>query len=162
VWGEHEPTMRELGEVLRLAARSEEDILVSKNRPADVALLVANTSEVNSRFFKSRFGPDRIALFTALMAAQIPVDVIDEEEVIEDETLNNYRALYVVDPHVDSRAQSKIKEWVHEGGTLWASYAALSRQEYDEPASTFDEVFGLRTRGTVEPIPDAATSHVVQ
>lgn len=41
------------------------------------------------------------------------------------------------------------------GGTLWASCAALSRQEYDEPSTALDGVFGLKSRGAVAPFPSA-------
>jgi hypothetical protein len=153
VWGEHAPTMKDIGEAMRLAARAEDDLLAARNRPSDVALLVANTSEINNRYFSYEFGRERIAMYTALADAQMPVDIIGEEEILEDGALGRYRALYVGDLHVDSRAQQKIKDWVADGGTLWASYAALGRQEYDEPSTAMDEVFGLKSRGPLEPQP---------
>ena len=156
VWGENPATMKDLGEALRLAARCESDLLAAKNRPADVALLVANTSEINDRFLSSGFGGERIATMTALADAQIPVDIIGEEEVVEDDILSRYRALYVCDPHVDSRAQQRIKEWVAAGGVLWAAGSALARQEYDEPSTALDEVFGLQDRGPIESRPPSA------
>jgi hypothetical protein len=47
--------------------------------------------------------------------------------------------------------QHKIKEWVESGGTVWADYAGLARQEYDQPSPLFDEVFGLQSRGPLTP-----------
>jgi hypothetical protein len=61
--------------------------------------------------------------------------------------------LYACDPHVDSRAQQKIKNWVADGGVLWAAGSALARQEYDEPSTALDEVFGLQSRGPIESRP---------
>jgi hypothetical protein len=155
VWGEDSATMRDIGRGLRLAGRTEDDLLASRNRPADAALLVANTSEINGRHFAYDFGRDRIALLTAMCDAQLPLDIIGEEEVVEDDILKNYRALFVCDPHVNSRAQEIIKQWVADGGTLWSTYAGLARQEYDEPSDRFDEVFGLSSRGPIEPAPAA-------
>jgi len=110
---------------------------------------------------------DRHDIFAALMDAQVPVEIVGEEEVIEDDALKRYRALYVADPHVDSRTQRKIKEWVRGGGVLWASHAALARQEYDETSPLFDEVFGLEERGKVialegAPDPDAGEEITVE
>jgi len=152
VWSEHPQTLREIGEALRMAARTEPDLLAADNRPSDAAILVANTSEMYSVYNDWGFDRERQTLYSALIDGQIPAEVVGEEEIIEDGALERYRALYVGDSHVDSRAQDKIKEWVRGGGTLWASYAALIRQEYDEPSAAFDEVFGLKLRGKVLPI----------
>lgn len=151
VWAEDIHTYREIGETMRQIARCEDDILAATPRPAQAALLVANTSEINAAFFAYPIGRERISVFAALKDSQVPVEVVGEEEVIEDRALDRYRILYVTDPHVDSRAQAKIKDWVRRGGTLWADYAGLARQEYDERAKPMDEVLGLEERGPVEP-----------
>ncbi|MGE0609592.1 MAG: hypothetical protein AB7O62_21050 [Pirellulales bacterium] len=155
VWGEDAATMQDIGQSLRLAGRTEDDLLASTNRPADAALLVANTSEINARHFSYDFGRDRLGVATALSDAQIPWEIVGEEEIIQGDALKNYRVLYVCDPHVASQTQAKIKQWVADGGTLWATYAALSGQEYGETSGTFDEVFGLKDRGPVLPAPAA-------
>jgi len=152
VWSEHPQTLKEIGEALRLAARCEPDLLAADNRPADAALLVANTSEMYSVYTSWGFAAERIAVFHALLNAQVPVEIVGEEEIIEDDALSRYRVLYVADSHVDSRAQEKIKEWVRGGGTLWASSLSLIRKEYDEDSRAFDEVFGLKSRGEVVPL----------
>jgi len=174
-WAEDERTLREIGETLRLIARAEGDILSSEPRPADAALLVANTTEINARYFVESqatvnpgyygnypFGRERMAIFSAFLDAQVPMELLSEEEVVEDDALSRYRILYVADPHVARRAQKKIKQWVADGGTLWASYAALSRQEFDEPSGLFDEVLGLESRGEVRPFPYHYGRYVAQ
>lgn len=151
VWAEDPGTYRQIGESMRQIARCEEDILAASPRPRDAALLVANTSEINAAFFPYPIGRQRISIYAALKDSQVPVDVVGEEEILEDDALTRYRILYVSDPHVRSPVQQKIKQWVAEGGTLWADYAGLARQEYGERSTLMDEVFGLKDRGEVEP-----------
>jgi hypothetical protein len=151
VWAEDKESQRQLGGMMRQIGRTEPDLLAAKNRPTDAAILVANTSEINSTYFKYPFERERVAVYNALNDAQLPVELVGEEEVLEDNALSRYKILYVCDPHVDSRVQQKIKEWVAAGGTLWADYAALARQEYDQPSTLMDDVFGLQARGAIEP-----------
>lgn len=151
VWAEDKNTQKDLGDALRKVAKTETDILASKRRQHEVALLVANTSETNGAYFQYPFDRERTAIYSSLIDAQVPVEVVGEEEIIEDDALKNYRVLYVCDPHVNAKAQQKIKEWVAAGGTLWADYAGLARQEYDQPSGILNEAFGLESRGPVVP-----------
>ncbi len=153
-WAEDELTVKTWAETLAWTGRLEKELLGSELRPAQAALLIANTAEINSPYLRTSLVPsrplsERQNVFAALMDAQVPVEIVGEEEIIEDGALDRYRALYVTDPHVDHRAQEKIKEWVRGGGVLWATHGALVREEYDTPATRFDEVFGLADRGPV-------------
>jgi hypothetical protein len=156
-WAESELTIRAWADSLAWTGRFEKELLGAAARPAEAALLIANTSEINSPFLSTSLAPsrplnERQNLFAALLDAGVPVELVGEEEIIEDGALSRYKALYVTDPHVDSRAQERIKEWVKAGGVLWASHAGLMREEYDVATTRFDEVFGLASRGApVEP-----------
>jgi hypothetical protein len=153
VWAEDKGTQFDIGDAMRKVGRTEADIVASKRRQHDVAILVANSSETNAAYFQYPFDRERMAIYSALADAQVPVEVVGEEEITEDDALKNYRVLYVCDPHVTARAQEKIKAWVAAGGTLWVDYAGLARQEYDQPSHTMDEVFGLQSRGDIQPYP---------
>jgi hypothetical protein len=151
VWADNPKTLREWAELSRMTARWETDILAATNRPAQAAILVDNTAEINARYLQTSFRRgeplfDRVAMFVALADAGIPVEVIGAEEVIEDDILARFKALYVCDPHLDRRTQERIRDWVRAGGVLWASYAAGARDEYDEPSVILDPVFGLAAR----------------
>jgi len=168
-WADHEPTVREWSELLGKVGRFEEDILAAHRRPAGAAILVANTSEINTAYINTAFHRypllERAAMYIALMDAKVPVEAVGEEEVLEDDILKNYRVLYVSDPHVSAGAQDLIREWVHGGGVLWANYAALARDEYDQPSDRFNEVFGIADRPPLEPAPttwqEADAEHIV-
>jgi len=150
-FAEDPETLKQIGSTMRKLRRTEADILAAKNRPVDAAILVDNTSEINGQYFEYPFDHDRMAIYAALNDQQIPVDIVGAEEVLEDNALSRYKVLYVCDPHVLTSVQQKIKAWVAAGGTLWADYAAMARQEYDEPSTLLDEVFGLKSRGPVLP-----------
>lgn len=151
VFAEDRETQRQIGAMMHQIGRTEPDLMAAKPRPAEAAILVANTSEINSAYFRYPFERERVGLYSALNEAQIPVEIVGEEEILEDDALKRYRILYVAEPHVNSKVQGKIKQWVADGGTLWADYAGLARNEYDEASPLFNEVFGLQTRGALTP-----------
>ncbi|MCX7705299.1 MAG: beta-galactosidase trimerization domain-containing protein, partial [bacterium] len=151
---------RDWCEMLRWTARCEDDIVKSRMRKSDVALLIANSSEICSAFYSATnfetelvgraFGARtmfrRAGIYTALLNANIPVEIISEEEIVEN-GLDRYRVLYVVDTHVREDVQKIIKNWVQNGGTLWADYLGIARNEYDQDSTFFNDVFGLSGRG---------------
>jgi len=148
-------------EMLDWTSKCENDIVESRLRPADAAILIANSSEINSAFYsatnfetelaggayRTRALFRRAGLYTCLLDGNIPVEIISEEEIMEDNILDRFKVLYVVDTHVKTEVQEKIKQWVKNGGTLWADYIALARNEYDENSDIMNDVFGLSSRG---------------
>ncbi len=152
-WAEHELTQRQWHRLSRWVANLEDDMLATHRRPAEAAILVANTTETNSAYIYTPLW-ERQYIYMSLMNSGVPVEAVGEEEIIEDDALSRYKVLYVADLHVDSKAQQKIKKWVENGGVLWGAMHALARQEYDEPTDRFDEVFGLAKR---DPITEAPT-----
>ena len=154
-WAEHEETNRDWAETLRWVGRCEKDILASRSRPSPVGILVANSSEINTAYINPVFNRyplyQRAAMYVALKDSGLPVEVVGEEEIIEDEALTRYRVLYAADTHVSLKAQEKIKEWVRKGGVLWSPYNALAREEFDQKTDTFNEVFGVKNRPPLKP-----------
>ncbi|MCM8765136.1 MAG: beta-galactosidase trimerization domain-containing protein, partial [Candidatus Omnitrophica bacterium] len=149
-------------EMLRWTARCENDIVGTSMKKADAALLIANSSEICSVFYSATnfetelagraFGSRplfrRAGIYTSLLEANIPVEIVSEEEILEN-ILDNYKVLYVVDTHVREDVQKAIRKWVEKGGSLWADYIALARNQYDQDVNIFDEVFGLSSRGNL-------------
>ena len=162
VWAEHQPTLQQIGGTLRQVARCEADILAASSRPSDAAVLVANTTEVNATYRVLGFAAERRALYRSLLEAHVPVDVVGEEEIIEDDALARYRLLCIGDSHVDSRAQRRIRDWVEAGGVLLATGSASSYQEYDERSAILNEVFGLEAREPGAPPSTAQEQETVE
>jgi hypothetical protein len=164
-WADRPEGMQERAEMMRATRTVEDDLLATKLRPAQTAILVANSSEINQAYYnacaaetglRSRaFGGRplfrRAGLYSALLDAGIPTEIVSETSILEDKALDHYKVLYVADTHVSRATQAAIKEWVRRGGVLWADYTALARDEYDENSPLFDEVFGLSERGALPP-----------
>ena len=124
-----------------------EDILhESRVRPAEVAMLYAMPTDVwtwGHHGANTAWLSEHIGLFLALQHAQIPVEILAEEDVVGGE-LANFKVLYIVGPNITSAAAGAIADWVRRGGTLVGTAAAGSRDEYDRPLATLEPVFGAR------------------
>lgn len=159
-WASNPEYTNDWCDMLRWTARCEDDIAETKMRKTDVALLIANSSEICSAFYSATnfetelvgraFGARpmfrRAGIYTSLLENNIPVEIVSEEEILEN-GLDRYRVLYIVDTHVRESVQKVIRNWVSKGGTLWADYIAIARNEYDEDTSIMNDVFGLSDRG---------------
>jgi len=168
-WAGNAEAVRDRAEVLRWTRRVEDDLLATKLRPAETAILVANSAEINTAYYSATgaeaglrggaFGARplfrRAGIYSALLDGNVPAEIVSEIEILEDKALDRYKVLYVTDTHVATAAQEAIKAWVKRGGTLWADFTALARNEFDENSDLMNEVFGLATRG---PLPAAADS----
>ena len=105
-----------------------EDLVQSgRVRGAEAGLFFSETSDIWNDNDGS-FGAAKRTLYLAIRHAQVPLDV-----VVEDDPLDGYRVLYLTDRHVSRKAARRIADWVRAGGTLFATAAAGSRDEYDQP-----------------------------
>jgi len=73
------------------------------------------------------------------------VDMLTEED-IEAGRLKDYDCLYVTDPCVTDAAARGIEAWVKEGGGLYGSCAAGSRNEFGEPSVGLSRAFGIEPK----------------
>jgi hypothetical protein len=118
-----------------------DDILArSQMRPSRVAMLYSMANEYWNA--QSSFA-DKRATFLALSHEYFQPELVTEEQ-IDAGALQNYDALYVLDPVVAAASQEKIAAWTRNGGLLWACADALARNEYNEPAD------GLRVLAGIE------------
>lgn len=147
-WGENKDALAQLADTTRRVKKFESLIAQASPRPAKVALLIAATSDI-MQAKGLYFCPERQNLFIALQHSYVPVEVISEQDILEDNRLKDYSVLMVSDPQVRRDVQEKIADWVKNGGNLWASASALSWDEFNQPSSTLDKVFGVDERKTV-------------
>src|SRR6185503_8167851 len=82
-------------------------------------------------------------LWTALRHAQIPVDIVVEDDLI-DGSASRYRVLYLAADRLSRAAATGLAAWVRDGGTLISMAGGGFRDEYNEPLATLLPVFGLR------------------
>ena len=128
-------------------------------RPATVGILLSESTDLWDRvtpgtaeglkpddaddFPSTAYNLERKCLWTALRHAQIPVDVVVEDDLI-DGSAHRYRVLYLAADRLSRSAQIGLAAWVRDGGTLISMAGGGFKDEYNEPISTLLPVFGLR------------------
>jgi hypothetical protein len=128
-------------------------------RPATVGLILSESTDLWDRvtpgaadglqpddaddFPSTAYNQERKSLWTALRHAQIPVDVVVEED-LADGSAGQYRVLFLAADRLSRAAAAGLAAWVGDGGTLISVAGGGLRDEYDEPLSTLLPVYGLR------------------
>ena len=135
----------QLADVTRQIKPLEELIAAAKVRPAKAALLIATTSDIMQKH-GLYYGAERQNLYAALQHSNLPIDVVSEQDIAEDDLLKNYAVLYLSDPQVSSGVQRKIAAWIQGGGRLWAEAGAASWDETNRASTILDAAFGLTDR----------------
>ena len=123
-WGEQPKALRETAEVTRQVKKFEDAIADGVLRPRKAAMLIAVTSDIMQKK-GLYFCQERQDLYVTLKHDGLPVDVVCEQDIVDDDLLKQYDLLYVCDPQVRDDVQSKIADWVKAGGKLWACVGAL-------------------------------------
>ena len=124
--------------------------LLSQAKPmkADVAILYSSSTDIWTLGKNYAYGFDRMHTWLALAHAQIPVDILSERD-IEDGVLDGYKVCYFSGPNLTRKAADKLKTWLDNGGTLVLTAGAGSKDEYNQPLTTLEEVLPV-TRGSLE------------
>lgn len=165
-WSHSRGAVRAVATVSKDVARIEDTLCDGRREPAPVALLYAKADPLWGR----SQAENRLVYF-GLLHDQIPVDLITEAEIEEDEILSRYKFLYVTDTSVRRASLRKIADWVRGGGSVWLSGGAGTRDELDEPAGILMSALGVgsveikeQTKRLVLPEgePPAAASEVYQ
>ncbi len=140
-WRANAELVREIGAV--------EDLLVdAAPKPADVAILYSSSSDIWMLNRNNAFGFDRMHTWMALAHAQIPVDFLAERQV-ERGLLDGYKVCYLSGPNLTQAAARKLAAWVNDGGTLFLSAGAASRDEFNRPLDILDSLLPAK-RGPLE------------
>ena len=127
---------------------AEDLLLHAKRIPSEVAFLYSTTSDIWTLGDNELYGHDRMHTYLALMHAQVPIDFLSEEDVV-DGLLQPYKALYVFGPNLQPKAAAPIVEWTKGGGTLYLATGAATADQYNRPDRPLDTALGL-SRGNVE------------
>lgn len=114
-------------------------------RPTDIAILSNRTAYL---WEKGNNACEQNASYThwALAHAGYDADFLPEEDV-EKGYLAPYKVLYLDGPQIRRKTAQAIAVWVEQGGVLFASAGAASRDEFDRPLEVLEEVCGAKSQG---------------
>jgi hypothetical protein len=147
------PMWRMLRTVSGMAGLIEDDLLPARPVSTPVAMLLSESSDLWELNGNSQNAvepgsaesnvsqEERKNLWYALRHAGYRVDFVTEDDVKEG-LLKNYKVLYVCGQNLQRSAADKLKQWVQNGGVLYATAGAARKDEFDEPLTTLDEVLG--------------------
>jgi hypothetical protein len=147
-WSDDANALAQIADTTRQVKKFEHLIAPAKLRPAKVALLVATTSDI-MQVKGLYFCPERQNLFIAMQHSYVPVEVVSEQDIADENRLKDYSLLMVTDPQVRGDVQRKIADWVKGGGRLWASVGAMSWDEYNQPSRILNDVFGVKNQSVI-------------
>jgi hypothetical protein len=126
----------------------EDHVLDGKVRRAKVGLLLSSVDEIltgDSNFRGAIHNQERKALYYALRHAQVPVDFLTEDDVI-DGLAKDYRVIYVTQQYLHSRAVEALAAWVERGGTLVALCGGGFLDEFGRPNPAAGRLYGVKTQ----------------
>jgi len=131
-----------IAKITRQLATAEHIIAPGQPRKTRVALLYS----ISSDYFQP-YGYihmlERRGTYLSLTHAQYLVDFLSEQD-IEAGRLKDYTVLYATDPCISANATERIAQWVANGGRLYGSCGAGSRNEFNEPGAGLSAVFGIK------------------
>jgi len=140
-WSHSRGTVKEIATVCRDVVRIEETLCEAQREPAEVALLYAKSDPLWGR----SQAENRLVYF-ALLHDQVPVDLVTEAEIEEDDIIDAYKYLYITDVSVRQASLRKIAKWVQSGGATWLSGGAATRDELDEPSEIMASALGVQSK----------------
>ncbi|MCX7705396.1 MAG: beta-galactosidase trimerization domain-containing protein [bacterium] len=142
-WADSEKALAETAETTRKLKKFENDIYDAKVRHGKIAQLIAFTSDL-MQVKGLYFCPERQNIYTLLKHCNYDIDIVSEQDITKENILQNYSVLVITDPNISQDTQKKIAEWVSKGGKLISVVGAGNWDEYNQPCSILNNVFGIR------------------
>jgi hypothetical protein len=140
-WSDLRPAYDGIVRIARQLAGAEKIIAPGKTRATRLAVLYSISSDLWQPFGYVHMLERRLT-YLSLIHDQYLVDFLSEEDVLAGR-LKDYSVLYVTDPCVQTAAMTSITDWVRQGGHLYGSCAAGSRNEFNEEVPGLASVFGI-------------------
>ncbi len=140
------PMWRALHATTHEAGVFEDYVLGGKVRPAKVGLLLSSVDEVltgDNNFKGGVHNAERKAIYYALRHAQVPVDFLTEDDVIEG-LAKDYQLIYVTQQYLHSRAVQALRKWAETGGTVVALCGGGILDEFGQTNPEALALYGLK------------------
>jgi hypothetical protein len=126
----------------------ENYVLDGKVRPAKVGLLLSSVDDILTGVSNSTFAMhnnERKALYYALRHAQVPVDFLSEDDVIEG-LAKDYQVIYVTQQWLHSRAVKALTKWAENGGTVVGMVGGGFNDEFQKNNPEAGQLWGVKTQ----------------
>jgi hypothetical protein len=143
-WSEMEGQYLSVMQGTHALGPADEIIGEGKREPRRTAVLYNRSHEIvsGSKVWLNR---DWMWTFLGLRNSQIPVDVVIEED-LTDETLAQYKALFIGGLNLERRHLAAVRRWVEQGGLLIGSAGAAIDDVYGDRMPETVELFGVEQR----------------
>ncbi|MBN2138829.1 MAG: hypothetical protein JW720_13555 [Sedimentisphaerales bacterium] len=146
-------TYQAICDVIRDAGAVEHRLYPGKPERAEIAIMLSRASDTwdtedlggSGHLYSAKYNmnnEERKAIWLALRHAQYAVDLITDED-IADGLLRPYKVLYVVGSEMLRAAAGPLKEWVGEGGIVYAAGGAGLLDEYHLSIEALPEMYGI-------------------
>ena len=131
-WSDLRSNYEGLAKITRQLEKTEDVIVEAKPASDPVAILYAISHDIWHTDRRAAAFVEKRLLWHALRHLSVQPDFLREEDV-EVGRLKDYRVLYVTDNCITRKASAAIDRWVKDGGVLYMSAGAATRDEYFEP-----------------------------
>lgn len=139
------PMWRAIHDCTHEAGIFEDYVVDGRVRQARVGLVLSSVDDFKSRASNTRLAVhnnERKAIYYALRHAQVPVDMLSEDDVI-DGLADDYDVIYMTQQWAHSRFMDAIQSWVEKGGTLVALAGGGFDDEFQQPNPKTRKLFGI-------------------
>ena len=127
----------------------EDYVMDGQVRPARSGLLLSSVDDIMTGATNATFAMhnnERKAIYYALRHAQVPVDFLSEDDVV-DGLAKDYWVIYVTQQWLHSKAVRALAEWVRDGGTLVALCGGGFLNEFNQPNPEAAALYGVKAQG---------------
>jgi len=141
----------------------ENYVMDGNPRPAKVAFLLSSVDEVLTdvnNFALALHNNERKALYHALRQAQVPVDFISEDDLIEGRA-KEYHTIYVTQQHLHSQGIAALTKWITAGGTAIAHIGGGFTNEMQKPNPATNALFGIKDQ-SISIDPNLVKKHLLK
>lgn len=170
-YSENFPVYKEIAAGTRLVGKAEDLLFPGKTRRPEVALLTPQSSqfwdleeqEVASGLYEAtntnmhggrmEYTSEMFSIYHTLQRSAIPMNFVDEKSLTED-SLKNYKVLYVTAPDLPTESIDGLLRWVRAGGTLVTLPGAGQNDRYHQPLGTLNVDSGIRPAKAVRELSD--------
>jgi hypothetical protein len=142
-WSERPDMIVGLAELSREIGAAEHVLMDAMPRTAETAIIYSVPTDIWTLGQSGSQTTERLYTFYALRHAQVPVDVLCDDDITAG-YLKHYKVAYLFGEQITAKNLQPLADWVKAGGTLVLSPAAGTRDEYNRVNQTLDTAFGFQ------------------